>query len=287
MVLSIIIVNYNTRELTRRCLASVYQNTSGLEFEVIVVDNSSADNSAEMIKQDFPQVRLIENNKNTGYAFANNQGIKMASGDYVLLLNSDTEVLPGSLSKMVQFMSQRMDVGIAGCKLLNADRSLQLSVRKFPSLWDQIIILTKLHNFFPSLIKKYLCLDFDYSREQDVEQVMGAFMLIRRAVIDKIGGLDQNTFFWYDDTDYCLRAKNAGWRIVYTPIAEIVHLKGLTAAKFLPVFKQILLVKSSLYYFKKHQGIASYIILLPFAGLSLFLASLVQLFKIKKKNKQL
>ncbi|MFA5076549.1 MAG: glycosyltransferase family 2 protein [Patescibacteria group bacterium] len=287
MDLSIIIVNRNTCELLKKCLASIYNNTANLDFEIIVIDNASTDDSIQMTKNRFSQVKIITNNINTGYAFANNQGIKISTGDFILLLNSDTEVLPNCLPTMISYMRVHPQAGLAGCKLLNIDQTLQPSVRRNPRLWDQMVILTKLPNFFPNAIKHYLYSDFDYNHEAEVDQIMGAFMLIRRAVVNQIGGLDQNTFFWFDDVDYCQRTKNAGWQIIYTPIAQIIHLKGYTADKYLPLTKQKMFVKSLLYYFKKQQGIGAYLILLPGAGLSLVLAWLVQLFKIKKKNKDL
>jgi hypothetical protein len=184
-------------------------------------------------------------------------------------------------------MSQRPKVGIAGCRLLNADKTQQLSVRRFPHLLDQLIILTKVHNFFPSLVKRYLWLDFNYDQEQEVDQVMGAFMLVRRAVINQIGDLDKNIWSWFEDVDFCYRAKAAGWQVVYTPISQIIHHKGQSFAQKLPFDKHVNFVNSLLYYFKKNYGTLAYLILLPFAFLSLLLAYGVQLFGIKKINKQL
>jgi GT2 family glycosyltransferase len=287
MDLSIVIVNYNTKALLKKCLDSIYKYSGSLNLEVIVVDNASTDDSVAMVKSNFSQIKLIANSRNTGYAFANNQGIKESTGDFILLLNSDAEILPGCLLVMIEYMRRYPQIGIAGCQLLNPDRTIQPSVRRSPKLWDQIIILTKIHNFFPAVIKNYLYSDFDYTQEAQVEQIMGAFMLIRREVINQIGTLDQNTFFWFDDIDYCNRARQAGWQIVYTPIAQIIHLKGYTADKNLALAKQKMFVKSLLYYFKKYHGFGSWLILLPFAGLSLILAGGVQIFKIKKKNKQL
>lgn len=287
MDLSIVIINYNTSGLLKKCLASIYKNSSGLSLEVIVVDNASIDDSTQIVGSEFPRTKLIANKTNTGYAFANNQGIKVATGDFILLLNSDTEVLPDCLPAMVGYIKNHPRAGLAGCKLLNPDRTTQPSVRRSPRLWDQIVILTKLHNFFPATIKRYLYLDFDYTQEAEVEQIMGAFMLIRREVIKQIGVLDQNTFFWFEDIDYCNRARRAGWQVIYMPTAQIIHLKGYTADKHLALTKQKMFVKSLLYYFKTNHGFLSYLILLPFAGLSLILAGVVQLFKIKKRHKGL
>jgi len=287
MDLSIIIVSWNTRELLRKCLASIFANAENLNLEVIVVDNNSADASSQMVAQDFPQVSLISNTTNAGYVAGNNQGIALSTGEFILLLNPDTEILPQTFSSILNFMSQRPKVGIAGCRLLNADKTQQLSVRRFPHLLDQLIILTKVHNFFPSLVKRYLWLDFNYDQEQEVDQVMGAFMLVRRAVINQIGDLDKNIWSWFEDVDFCYRAKAAGWQVVYTPISQIIHHKGQSFAQKLPFDKHVNFVNSLLYYFKKNYGTLAYLILLPFAFLSLLLAYGVQLFGIKKINKQL
>lgn len=285
MDLSIIIVNWNTRELLKKCLASIYYNTTNLNFEVIVIDNGSKDQSVEMVQENFPQVKLIANQSNTGYVAANNLGLEQAQGDFILLLNPDTEILYQTLDKMVHYMTINPQVGISGCQLLNPNGTIQLSVRRLPKLSDQIIILTKLHNFWPKLISHYLALDFNYLKEQEVEQVMGAFMLIRQVMLQQIGPLDPQLWSWFEDVDYCQKAKIAGWQIRYTPTAQIIHHKGQSFVQHLAYSKQKIFIKSLLYYFKKYHGLFSYLILLPFAGLSLILSWLVQLFKIKKKNK--
>ncbi|MFA6533946.1 MAG: glycosyltransferase family 2 protein [Patescibacteria group bacterium] len=289
MDLSIIIVNWNTKQLLSQCLASIYQNTNRtkLNFEVIVVDNGSTDDSLAMVKKDYRQVMLISNPQNAGYVFANNQGIKLARGKFILLLNSDTQIFSMSLEKTVEYLKANPKVGIAGCTLLNLDGGLQYSVRHFPRLTDQIVILTKMHNFFPGLISHYIWRDFNYKKEQAVDQVMGAFMIIRREVIDQIGPLDEKIWSWFEDVDYCRRARQAGWEVKYAPVAQIIHHKGESFSQHSAFRKQKMFVKSLLYYFKKHNGKTSYYILWPFAAWSLFLAWWIQLFSIKKKNQQL
>ncbi|MEK7139301.1 MAG: glycosyltransferase family 2 protein [Patescibacteria group bacterium] len=284
--LSVIIVNWNTRELLRACL------TSGLgagtdSVEVIVVDNGSTDGSATMMEHDFPTSRLIRNTANLGFVAANNQGIAASAGRYVLLLNSDTVVPVDAWASLVAAAEARPRAGIIGPTLVNPDGSIQWSVRGFPTLLDHIILFTKWHNFFPILLHRHLAVGFDYSREQVVDQVMGAAMLIRREVIDQIGGLDAAIWSWYEDVDYCARAKVAGWEVRYVPCTKIIHLKGQSFAQHLPLVKQRMLVQSILIYTKKHQGPLAWLILWPFGMVSIALAFGVQLFGIKKINREL
>lgn len=289
MDLSIIIVNWNTRELLRACLQSLERCPVRVDrvSEVIVIDNGSTDGSAEMVVEDFPRVRLIANQTNTGFVHANNQGLEWARGDYVLLLNSDTEVQAGSLDCLLDFAAATPRAGIVGPRLVNPDGSHQYSVRRFPGLWDQLVILTKLHNFFPQLIAGYLQERRDWSQPQLVDQVMGACFLIRRAVIGQIGGLDSRFWSWFEEVDYCRRAVAAGWQVWYTPAATVMHWKAQSFNQHLPVAKQRMLIRSLLYYFRKHHGWLAAALLAPFALGSVVLAWGVQLFGIRKKNHQL
>lgn len=280
--LSIIIVNWNTKNLLEKCLASVYENYQNLNIEVFVVDNASNDKSVEMVREKFPYTKLIINKKNVGFARANNQAIKQAKGGFVVFLNSDTEILDGALEKMVNFMKNHQDCGVAGCRILNPDHSLQLSVRRFPTLWSQIIILTKLHNFFPKLVSHYLALDFNYSKTQEVDQVMGAFFIVRKNLFDEIDLLDENFYIWFEEVDFCKRVKNYGKKVFYTPEAEIIHYGGQSFKQMMSLEKQRTFNKSLRYYFKKYHSFITYLILLIFNPISLLLAYLIQI--IDKKD---
>ena len=256
MDLSIIIVSWNVRDLLEKCIKSIYLHTKDLNFEVFVVDNASTDNSAEMIKKEFPQVKLIVNKENAGFGKANNQAYELASGKYVLFLNDDTEIFDNIFLALIH-KYERLEVdhdkvGMLGCKLLNADKSIQKSVRKNPSLRDQIILLTKLHNVFPDLLKDYWQLDFDYAKEQEVEQIMGSFMLSKKEIIDEVGSFDENFFVWYEEVDIERRMQKAGYKIFYTPVVECMHVGGVSFNQLMAVKKQLNYNKSMLYYFKKH-----------------------------------
>jgi len=281
MDLSIIIVNWKVKDLLENCLRSIFEQTKNISFEVFVVDNASGDGSVEMVREKFPQVDLTASAENLGFAKGNNLAIKKARGRYVLLLNPDTEILDNALEKMVRFMDTHHGCGIAGCKLLNPDLSLQPSVRAFPDLASQLFILLKIHHLLPhsKTMYKYLVQNFDYEQAQEVDQVMGAFMVIRREVIDKIGMLDENFWIWFEEVDFCKRAKEAGFKIFYTPETKIIHHFGQSFKQVMNVQKQKVFNRSLSYYFKKHGTKGEWLTIQILRPLSLFLARLAQIFK--------
>lgn len=279
--LTVIIISWKVRELLKNCLTSIFKETSKINFEVIVIDNGSVDDTVEMMMGDFPRVKIISNLHNRGFATACNQGIKQAQGRYVLLLNPDTVIIDRALEKIVEFMDERQktNIGIAGCKLLNADRSLQPSLRRFPGFFDHFIMMFKLHHLIA--LKKYLMADFDYTRETEVDQVMGAFFLISKKVIEKIGLLDEGYYIWFEEVDYCLKAKNSGFKAVYTPAAQIIHFGGKSFAQSLRVRNQWNFCVSRLRYIIKHQNLLMFCIILLLTPLSLLLSLLFSLIPSK------
>lgn len=268
--LTIIIVSWKVRELLKNCLTSIYKETRNINFEIIVVDNGSVDDTVEMVIGDFPKVQIISNLNNLGFARGNNQGIKQARGRYVLLLNPDTVIIDGALDKIVNFMDEHASAGIAGCRLLNADKTPQLSVRRFPGFFDHFAMMFKLHHLFR--LKHYLMTGFDYAREREVDQVMGAFFLIRRSVIEKIGLLDERYYIWFEEVDYCLRAKNAGFKVFYTPAAQIIHLGGKSFAQNFRITNQWHFSVSRLRFIFRHQGLLTFAIILILTPLSWLLS---------------
>ncbi len=254
MKLSIVIVSWNTKELLKKCLQSISASLGDFDREVYVVDNNSSDGTANMVAQDFPKVKLIANKENFGFARANNQALKIATGDYVLLLNPDTELFSETLNKSLNFMADHGDVGIMGCKLLNGDKTLQPSVRKFPTIGPIAMMFLKLPKLISHLksIDNYLATDFDYTREQEVDQVMGAYMMASREVLDKVGLLDERFFIWFEEVDWCKRVKKAGYKVVYYPGAELIHYGGKSFAQEKVATKQINFFKSAMKYFLKH-----------------------------------
>lgn len=289
MDVSIIIVSWRVRHALEKCLNSIFQNTKDLTFEVFVVDNDSQDETVKMVMNNSKEVNLIANKENNGFAKACNQAIKEVKGDYILLLNPDTEIADNAIAKTRQFMQQTNDCGIAGCRINNEDGTLQPSVRKFPDFVSHIFILLKLHNFFPNQksVRKYYQSDFQHQETKPVDQVMGAFFMIKRKVLDKIGLLDEHFFIWYEEVDFCKRALKAGWKTYFYADTHIIHQKGESFAQKAPLDKQLILNRSLLYYFYKHRSRLEYFILICLYPVSLILALLVQLFRIKKKRKEL
>jgi len=252
--LSIIIVSWNVRELLKKCLASIKNCQGDLAVDIFVVDNNSNDGSAEMVRKDFPAVRLIANQKNLGFAKANNLALKQVTGEYILLLNPDTEIFPDTLKTALEFMAQHPAVGILGAKMLFPDGSFQPSVRRWPTPWPIILMLLKLPKIFPHLkaIDRYLAKDFDYNKLSEAEQVMGAFMLLPKKIIQEVGLLDERFFVWFEEVDYCRRVKKLDYRIYYHPGVVIIHHGGKSFNQAGVVKNQWHFFKSALLYFLKN-----------------------------------
>jgi GT2 family glycosyltransferase len=253
--LSIIVVNWNVCELLRRCLTSISaERKRPTALEIIVVDNGSADSSVEMVETEFPHVRLIANADNRGFAAANNQGIAIARGRYVMLLNPDTEVLGGALEALVDFGDAHTDVGVIGPQLLNPDRSVQSSRRRYPTLSTALFESTWLEPRAPRrLLERYYVLDRPDDTTQDVDWVDGAALMVRRKVIEQTGLLDEGFFMYSEELDWCRRIKEAGWRVVYLPTARVVHHRGKSSEQVV-VARHIYFQTSKVRYFRKHHG---------------------------------
>ncbi|MDO8505394.1 MAG: glycosyltransferase family 2 protein [bacterium] len=265
MDLSIVIVSWNVKEKLRECLRSVEEISEssptlvggvrgGGGVEVFVVDNASKDGSVEMVKQEFPWVYVIANDFNAGFAKANNQAIRLSQGRYVLLLNPDMRVFPGTLDGMVQFMDEPRNekVGVAGCHLVSAASETVPHVRRFPAIKDQLAIMLKVPHLFPRVLDRYMMADFDYTKEARVDSIRGSFFMIRRKVLDTIGLLDEGFFIWFEEVDFCKRAVEASYEVAYTPVVKAVDYVGQSfkQVKFYP--KQKMFTRSMVYYFKKH-----------------------------------
>ncbi len=231
---SIIIVNYNTRQLTLDCLDSVYASNTSYSYEVIVVDNASRDDSVQAIREAYPQVHLIANQNNTGFAVANNQGMEVAKGRYILLLNSDTVVQPDTLHTMIYFMDRHPEIGASGCKVILPDGSLDKACKRgFPTPSASFYYAFGISRLFPDRPKfnQYQLGHLSPDDEYPVDCLVGAFMLVRRETIDQVGGLDETFFMYGEDIDWCYRIKEAGWGIFYYPRTYIVHYKGGSARR--------------------------------------------------------
>lgn len=230
-MLSILIVSWNTKDLLRACLASIDRFHPKDEYEVIVVDNASKDGSAEMVEQEFPKVKLANPGKNTGYARGNNIAFEMASGDWLLTLNPDTEVLEGTLQNAVDILKAHEDCGALGVKQIGPDGNAQKSVRGFPGFWGVFGDISGLGKLMPnSKLGSYRMKNFDYEREQIAPQPMGTFLLFRRKALEDIGDpkkpFDESFPIFFNEVDLLYRLKLKGWNCLYTPNVSILHLGG-------------------------------------------------------------
>jgi N-acetylglucosaminyl-diphospho-decaprenol L-rhamnosyltransferase len=226
--LSVVIVNWNTKDLLRGCLTSLYDSEGDFSFETVVVDNCSSDGSAEMVREEFPQVHLIESEINGGYAYANNQGLRCFHARYYLLLNPDTVLPPDALRRMLEFLDNHPEVGIAGPKLVMADGELDMACRRsFPTPENSFYKLFGLSRFFPNSERfgRYNLTYLDPDQVAEVDSVVGAFMMVRREVVEEVGCLDEQYFMYAEDLDWALRAKRAGWKVYYYPEVTVLHYK--------------------------------------------------------------
>ena len=229
--LSVILVNWNGKELLNRCLDSVFLNTRGIEYEVLVVDNGSEDGSEEMVKKDFPDVLLLRNQRNEGFSRACNQGIRASCGKKILLLNSDTVVQDNAIREMVDFLDRNPRAGLAGCMLLNEDGSYQKSAGKVRNVANEME--ERLIRFGLKKRIRPLCrIEERFAgRARSIDWVSGAFLMIRRSVADEIGLLDERLFLFFEDIEWCTRARDAGWHVMYNPDVRVIHSGGGSTAK--------------------------------------------------------
>ena len=226
--ISIIIVNWNTNELLKNCLVSIERTVKDLSYEIIVVDNGSQDGSTDMLRNFFPHVRLIENSRNLGFAAANNQGLRVMSGRYALLLNTDTILQENAVRELFSFMETCPEAAMACGQLLNADGSKQNSVACFPTLLTLMTNTPLLEYLLP---RKYPSKRHRYKEPIEVDSGIGACLLVRKKAVDEVGELDERYFFFFEETDWAYAMKKAGWKIFHVPTAFIYHLQGQSIGK--------------------------------------------------------
>lgn len=253
MKLSILIVNWNTRDLVVKCVNSILKHAPPFAWEAVVVDNGSADGSADVLTNLFghnKKIKIIQSLRNLGFAKGNNLAYKNCSGEFIFLLNPDAEVTDGALEKLVSYLDGHADAGIVGPTMINPNGTLQSSVRRFPGIWSSLMVFSGLHRFIRQ--KRYLMDGFDYGREADVDQVMGAALVTRRSIIEKLGFLDENFWLWYEEVDFCRRVKNAGYQVRYYPGATVIHHFGQGFSQIAVYRRKKIAAKSLVYYFKKN-----------------------------------
>ena len=256
MNLSIITVTWNNEKQIERQLKSVILGCKNLEFEQIVVDNASADKTVEIAKS-VPNVKVIANKDNTGFAHGNNQGLEISAGEYLLFLNADMKVEEGSLDVIVDWLEKRKDVGIVSPRLVDENGKLNEDAkpRRLPRVWEQVALILKLPHIFPKMLDKYLMKDFDGDKEQEVDSVRGSFMLMRRDVVEKLGfAFDPRYYIWYEDVDICREVKKMGLKVMYSPVITAIDYVGQSFKKQESLWKQKNFTRSMLTYFQKWEA---------------------------------
>lgn len=265
--ISIVIVNYNTLSLLRDCLTSLMASEAKL-CEIIVVDNASADGSADMVRSDFPAVVVLQNDHNAGFPKANNWGMRMAKNKFILMLNSDTLVRPEALNRMLSFLDSHPEVGGVTCRLFNADGSIQASISKRPGpvlLMFRLLGFSRLVSgdrarrwlgrYFGFLlgrtVRSYLAPYVTREAPIEIENTSGACLLLRREVLDTVGMLDEQIFMYFEDMDYCMRIRQAGWKLYYLPQAEVVHLVGASSGGRMRGYS-LQSYRALFYFYRKH-----------------------------------
>ena len=277
-VVSIVIVNYNVREFLINALHSLKKSLVNIEHEIFVVDNDSHDDSVFFVRSEFPDVIVIENKINLGFAKANNIALKKAKGKFILLLNPDTLVSENTISELLKFFNENEFAAVAGCKILNVDGTLQLACRRsYPTPWSSFAKLSGLSSLFPKskLFGKYNLTYLDPNQTYEVEALSGSFMMFRREVYEDIGGLDENFFMYGEDLDWFYRANQKGWKIYYVHSTQIIHYKGESTKKSnidaIKVFYEAMHL-----FVKKHYKSTS--LVLPILQIGILARSLLALF---------
>src|SRR3989344_1110058 len=283
MDISIIILSYNTKKLTRACINSVLKFSKNIQFEIIVVDNASTDGSLEALKKR-KDIILIESEKNLGFAGGNNLGIKIAKGKYILLLNSDTIFHENSCKRMIDIISNNLNIGIASCKLLNEDGSIQKNGGYFPDLWhvfmwstfiDEIPFVQNLFGSYHPHIGSY----YNLGHKQDL--VTGAFFLIRREVVDSIKSFDENFFLYVEELEFCYRAKQKGWGVLYTPETSITHLGNASGSSELSILQEY---KNLRLFYRIHFGQVSGLLLFLILKINILLRLILKGIIMRRKG---
>jgi len=254
MDLSVITVPWNSADLIATQLNSVKSGCNHISYEEIVVDNGSKDTTTDIVEKQFPDVKLIKNDKNMGFGHANNQGAKLATGEFLLFLNPDMRVAPGSLDTMVDWMRNHPEVGLASCKLVDENGQLNADAqpRRFPGLWDQLALIFKIPHIFPGILNRYMFKDFNADLEQEVDSVRGSFMIMRREIYEKLGwAFDPRYFIWFEDVDICREVKRLGFKVMHTPIISCIDYVGQSFKKRTTLWKQKQFTLSMWQYFQK------------------------------------
>jgi N-acetylglucosaminyl-diphospho-decaprenol L-rhamnosyltransferase len=274
-MVSVIIVSYNTKDILRNCLQALFTYSAGIEMEVFVIDNNSKDDSARMVQTEFPAVLLISNVKNVGFAAANNQAYALASGRYIILLNPDAYIQPLSMKKGIDFMDQTPQCGLCGGKIISPEGRIEPSARRFPSAYSKLLTLSGISGKFSNspILNRHEFGGFAHDRPMEVDWVPGTFTIVRKEMLDSTGFFDNRFYLYYEETDLCLRAKKAGWKVYFIPYAEVMHIGGASSKtrkdkSFDNKAAQVLSfrMRSEWLYYRKNKGLSG---ILSTAGVEL------------------
>jgi len=254
MDFSIIIVSWNVKDVLRSNLQSILQTNQQVTVEIIVIDNASKDETAEMIRSEFSSVQVIVNQENVGFAKASNQGLKKAVGDYLILLNPDMKIFPETLGNLKHWLDKNPQADVSGIQLIDEQEKIVHHVRRFPTFPDQVAIILKLPHLFPRMLDSYLLRDFKYSVAAQVDSIRGAFFVMRKSSLEKFGLLDERYFLWFEEVDYCRAVKEQGGQVWYTPEAVAIDYVGKSFSQLSRSTKQAYFRTSMLAYFKKWES---------------------------------
>ncbi len=282
--ISVIIVSWNVKNQLRECLKSIYQSDQ-LPESVIVVDNASTDDSADEVRRQFPVVHLVTNQNNRGFAAAVNQGLSLKRADFYLILNPDCLLGKNTLSICHRLLSADPSIGILGCLTKNSDGAFQPTTRCFPRLADQWLIALSLHRLFPNSqpIRHYFMSDFNGSNSRDVDQIQGSFFMLSSTALVKVGLFDERFFVWFEEVDYCLRVKRAGYHVAFTNQTSIVHQGAASFSQLTPLKKRWLFMRSLIQYFIKHKPVGQTLVLIMLWPFSLLTGLVITLIKPDSK----
>ena len=256
--LSVIIVNWNSKEFLRKCVCSLEEQTRGVRMEIVVIDSGSFDGSGDMLAQEFPDVRFIQSDKNLGFARGNNVAARSATGRFLVFLNPDTELRGPALNKLFEAAVSLPKAGALGAHLLNSDGTVQTScLQSFPTVANQVLDADVLRKWFPrSRLWGMAALYAGATEPAEVEGISGACLVTPRALFEQLGGLNEGYFMYYEDMDYCLKVQRAGWKNYYVPAAVIVHHGGKSAGGEHSRFSSVMMAESGWRFFRTHHGAA-------------------------------
>lgn len=285
MDLSIIAIPYLSKDDIVRFVDSIKLHVRSLSYEIILIDNSPNLETYKVVKEKYPEIAIVHNDDNPGYARGMNQGYKLAKGKYIAYMNPDMELLDDCFTPLIKQLENDHRIGLIGPQLQFGDRTLQPTVKNDPTLAAQIIIIFKLHYHLKTkALMRYLAKDFDYDKPQAVEQLMGAFLMGRREVIEKIGGWDNDYPLWWEDLQFCTDTRNKGYLVYYYPLAKVIHYEGKSAAQVQSLSKQKRFNRGMRTYFKKNKPYWQYLIISALSPISLSLAWIVEKLKIKPRT---